>query len=608
MSMARKGVWALGATLAVALAVVVALPYVASTRIVRDRIASEMSRWSGYRVEISAPPAVHFWPGLGAVLDGVTFHDWRDGRPVASVERIEADLSALAALRGDAVFTAARLLRPTWRFEAEATAGFLPQFAGRGRILTAIEAARAAIESTSRDQKPVLPEGSFGTVSFADGRIVRAEGESDPPLVEAINGTITWPNFNAAASVVATARWNGESVTINVQSDAPLLLLAGGQAPLRAAFKAAPVELTFNGTARLVGDPLVDGAVQVAASSFDRLATWAGADVPGWEKLRSVSLAGQVLGSRERIKIDQATVKLDDSTGSGAIEADLKPERLAVSGSLAFDTLALDRVLDAFLPLTVEGQGSDRATLAPTLPQMRADLRLSAARGSAAGFDLADIAASIQIKDRFAAFDLLEASAFEGNVSMGLRVDRRTDGIDASLQLAATDVDGAALAGAAGVTMLAPTGRGKVNLEIKGSGSGVAAALAAGTGTARAEFGAGSLSRFDLQAFIDRCRAGGFFPLADTAGGSLPIQGFGLSAKLSGGLAHIDRAQVEFDGQTLWATGVASWADGGLALSGGVTSPVQATGTSAEPGVAFFVGGSWSAPFISPIARPSSLD
>ena len=38
--------------------VLAAVPYVASTRIVRDRIAFEIGAWSGYRVEIGAPPTI----------------------------------------------------------------------------------------------------------------------------------------------------------------------------------------------------------------------------------------------------------------------------------------------------------------------------------------------------------------------------------------------------------------------------------------------------------------------------------------------------------------------------------------------------------------------
>ena len=48
------------------------LPYAASTRIVRDRIAHEMSDWSGLEVSIGATPEISIWPTFQAILTDVT--------------------------------------------------------------------------------------------------------------------------------------------------------------------------------------------------------------------------------------------------------------------------------------------------------------------------------------------------------------------------------------------------------------------------------------------------------------------------------------------------------------------------------------------------------
>ncbi|MBX3567849.1 MAG: AsmA family protein [Rhizobiaceae bacterium] len=605
-SMARRGVLAAGLLAVLVLAAIVALPYVASTRIVRDRIATEMGRWSGYRVTIDAPAKIHVWPGLSAVLDGVTFSDWNDGKAVATVERIEIDLSALAALRGDAVFSSARLVRPSWRLEANAPGGFLPQFAGKGRILSAIDRTRAMIDAHKTERPALAADEPFGTVTFTDGRIVRPGTEDLPPIVEDIDGTINWPKLNQSGSIVATAMWNGEAVAVDLRSEAPLLLLAGGDAPLRVTLRAKPAEVEFNGSARIVGNAMLDGAIRVDAPSFDRLAVWAGADVPGWERLTSVSLSGTIVGAADHMKLDQATIKLDGSTGTGAIEIDATPERLAVSGSLAFDTMSLDTILEAFLPLTTAERDARPATGTTTLPPLQADLRLSASTATAAGFDLAEVATAIQIKETFAAFDLLDASVLGGSAEVGLRVDRGKDGVTTALRVAATDIDGAALIKTTGATVLAPTGRGTFSLDLKGSGHGVIDALAEGDGAAKASFGPGALSRFDLPAFLDRCKSGGFFPLAETSAGSLDVDGVEVSATISDGLAHLYHAEAKFAGGTLWAAGVLSYADGGLALSGGLAEPGETSGDPATEETSFFVGGSLSAPFISPIPPPAA--
>src|ERR1700755_1015604 len=111
----RRGIWAIGAAVIVIALVVAALPLIASTRIVRDRIAWEMSAWSGFRVTIEGAPRIEVWPKFRALLPAVTLSQWTppDAPPVIEAERVEVELSAMAALHGDVVFSTARLVRPT---------------------------------------------------------------------------------------------------------------------------------------------------------------------------------------------------------------------------------------------------------------------------------------------------------------------------------------------------------------------------------------------------------------------------------------------------------------------------------------------------------------
>src|SRR4029453_18245736 len=95
-SMIRKSIWWLSAIAAVAVLIVAALPMIASTRIVQDRIGLEMSAWSGYRVELAEAPAIDIWPSFKAVLSDVRLSDWEDEshRPVLEAESVELELSA----------------------------------------------------------------------------------------------------------------------------------------------------------------------------------------------------------------------------------------------------------------------------------------------------------------------------------------------------------------------------------------------------------------------------------------------------------------------------------------------------------------------------------
>jgi AsmA protein len=143
----RRGIWAIGVAVLVIALVVAALPLIASTRIVRDRIAWEMSAWSGFRVTIDGAPRIEVWPKFRAILTDVTLSQWTetDAPPVIEAERVEVDLSAMAALRGDVVFSTARLVRPTIRVQRIANGFFLPAIPSGGRITRSFDTARGVV-------------------------------------------------------------------------------------------------------------------------------------------------------------------------------------------------------------------------------------------------------------------------------------------------------------------------------------------------------------------------------------------------------------------------------------------------------------------------------
>jgi AsmA protein len=93
--LARRGLLAFGALLITGLILLAALPLIASTQIVRDRIAYELSAWSGYRVTLGQGPVV----GL-ADLSRPSERRPADrmargpGPAVLEAEQVELDLSA----------------------------------------------------------------------------------------------------------------------------------------------------------------------------------------------------------------------------------------------------------------------------------------------------------------------------------------------------------------------------------------------------------------------------------------------------------------------------------------------------------------------------------
>lgn len=585
-----------------------ALPYIASTRIVRDRIAWEMGAWSGYRVTIKGAPRIDIWPKFRAVLADVTLSDWKqsDTPPVVEADSVEIDLSAMAALRGDVVFLSARLIRPTLRVERTEKGLFLPAMPWGGRMARSIDMTRSLVAAnpTSPDISK-LPSDPFGTVEFKDGRVVTPADGKDAEILTSLNGKVNWGALNGSGQFSATGIWRGESISLDLASAKPLLLFAGGTAPLAVSFKAAPATFSFDGVASLAQNAYLDGIAKFAAPSLRRVLEWSQAGVAPGAPTGPVSVSSKVTAGVGRVKFDGAQIMFNNNPGMGVLDFSFGEGNPVMAGTLAFDTLDLRSLLSTFTPLAADGQGVKDAD--PGFAgRLDLDLRLSAAHATAGAIQLADVAATAQVKNGLAAFDISDASAFRGTVQASLRLDRRPQGAQAEIRLLASDVNGAAFGAAAGMTRLVPTGKGNVSVILKGPGMSWDSILENADGSISASFGAGTLTGLNLPAILKRAEQGGFFALDDVGDGTVAIDGAELKATISKGVARIEKAEAASAKSKIWLTGIVPYTGRGLALSGGIVQPNQtapADGQSATTPqqASFFVGGTWSTPFISPI-------
>lgn len=599
-SLVKKGIWAAAAIAVAAFLILAALPFIASTQIVRDRIAIEMSAWSGYRVELGSAPDIEFWP-FRAILDNVTLSGWSDPsrKPVVVAERVEVELSALAALRGDIVFSGARLIRPTLRLAPTGRRVQLPASPGGGRIARSVEIARAVVGANpANPDVRALPNDPFGTMEFVDGRVTVSRGDTDEEVITGLAGNVNWPALDRGGSLSATGIWRGESVAIDASTSKPLILFAGGPAPLTVRLKAAPANLSFDGTANLSGDTFFEGPVTFSSPSLRRMLEWSTAATTPGPAIGAIAVSGKISGSGQRIKLDEAEVSLDDNPGIGVLDVSFTDSVPTIAGSLAFDSLDLRSFLTAFTPLNPENGTVDEIDAA-FADRFNLDLRLSASAANAGVIKLAEVAASAQIKPGLAAFDISDSRAFGGTIQTSIRLDRQAGSNQVEVRLLATDINGTLLAAASPTAKVVPTGRGTVSIILKGPGKSWEELLKAGDGSINASFGEGAIPNFDIAAFLEHLKKGDFFALGEVTKGSLPVTSAELKATISKGMAHINRAEAKAAPHTITLAGIVPTIGGGLALSGTVTTATQ--DANAPPSLAgFFVGGSWLSPFIAP--------
>ena len=597
----KRLVWGAGAIVLIAALILAALPFVASTQIVRDRIAQELTEWTGYRVTLGAETSIEVWPVITARLTEVTFSEFgRGGEPVARVERIDAALAAFAALRGDIVFTQLRLVRPTLAVAAEALPT-APVNAGHGRIADAMARARAIVaQNPAEPDTSQLPSDALGAVEVVEGKLTISRNGADTELLSSVSGKLQWPAFNRAASASVSAIWRGELVNVNFTSQQPMLLLAGGTAPATVAIESSPLSLTYEGLANLSKDGFVQGKGKLSSPSLRRMLEWSGNEITPGAAIGAIALDANVSGSVHRLNLSEATVTLDGNPSRGTLEIAFGDSVPLVAGTLAFDTINLQSFLSAFSALTPDRWGRYSTIDGQVAEEMSLDLRLSAETATAGTLSFTDVAASAQIKGGLAAFDISDAQAFGGTVQAGFRIDQPGPASRVEVRLRGVGIDLGALAGTMQVSHLMPIARGDLMLSLKGDGNDWLSIMRTAQGTFSANLGAGAMAGLDLPAFAERARKGEFFSLNEISGGSITFDSLNVKAKIENGTARLEKAEIRSAGQTVTLSGLVPLPGRGLALSGSISPVAQTVGQDRER-MLFFIGGSWDSPYVSPV-------
>jgi AsmA protein len=604
----RRAMWAGVAAIAAASALVLALPFIASTRLAGERIAEDMRAWSGLDVAVAEAPRIRFWPALQADLTGVTL-SLPDGGAALTAERVEIELSALAALAGNVDFSTARFIRPTVRL---AEGSGMPALPPDSRLGGAIRQARdIVLENRLTPDRSRLPDDDFGIVEFSEGRLVRMSGGVEEEIASGLDGKLDWQTLSGRAAIKASGAVRGEPASIDISTGNAMLLLGGAGTQVTLALKSAPMTIAFDGTASLGDSPYADGRASLSTPSARKLMEWptaAGADNPAPSP---ITLEGDINGDPARVRLENAAVTVDGRAARGELDLSLSGKRPKLSGSLAFDTLDLAAFLKAFTPFDATAQAAPRAIDegfgadfgADFAGRLDLDLRLSAARASVGAFEMADFAATTRIDEGIAAFDISDASIFGGGVQAGLRFDRTGGGLHAEMRVLASDIDGGALGAASGLAAVVPQAPASLSLILKGDGASWAALMASAGGSFTADFGQGTIPGLDVDGLVARAKAGVPFPLAEVAAAS-SIGSMHVKATVAAGRAKVERSEIRSPLNRVTVSGSVGLANGMLALRGTAEPPARALpGSAGTPSATtFLIDGIWSAATVNPAA------
>lgn len=570
-------------------------PFLISSTLVRESMERAVAEWTGHDVTIEGTPDIRFWPNPRITLREITIRKQAEAgeRVLGRVSRLSASFDLLEALVGQPEFKDFRLTDPEIYVLREADGrldwandGLLSRAVrdvqpdGGGQALTADDDARVGNVRISN--------GTFEISDVASGRVTR---------FQSINGTLDWPWLSRGLELKADANLNGRSLTLDMSSTQPLLLLSGKSGNLSGTMASALFHGQFRGTANLAAHAFLSGDAELTVPDLPAAMNWAGLTFAGVERLKSFSVNARLVTNDNILRFDNLSLGLNDTRATGILDLMLPPDRAPrLAGTLAFDRMDLSAALAAIAPRAMGDTSQGNGHLAG----LELDLRLSAQQATLGRFQLSEAAVSIMNTGDQSRIDIADSDFETGRLTGRIATVKGGAAGAVALRLAIQDADFGNIVKELGLAGPLPTARGSLDLALDIDRPLEPEAWRNAKGTLRFRAERGSLSGVNLAGIRQLAAQKPYFPLSEAGSGSLEFDHLDISADLADGSADIREGKITSSTETLTLSGVIPYINNSLALSATV-API-ATGANALP-LMVFIGGSWPNPVIWPVSQ-----
>ncbi len=331
----KKFAVGVSAVLAIALVAVIAAPFVVPVELYKDRLAEQMSRATGRKLQIHGAVRLSILPRLEIEADNVTLAN-RSGAAepdMLRLARLQLQLKLRPLLSGDVEIDRFVLIEPDLRLEIDE----------QGRPNWNI------FESAATGSARIQPEAAgwfrpgeirLGDVRLLNGRVSfvnRASAWREE--ISGLNLRVAAPSLAEPAVAEGEALWHGATVQLALRAGDPRALIEGRASPLAATLASEGLRTDFTGRAGTA--PLtLDGSLSIAVPSITRLSHWLGTpiDLAG---PAAFAMSGTILARGNKATLTAERVALDDASGRGELSVDASGAKPSVRAVLELGALDL---------------------------------------------------------------------------------------------------------------------------------------------------------------------------------------------------------------------------------------------------------------------------
>jgi AsmA protein len=413
--------WLLFGLLAVLLLGIALIPrLIGDTSRFADRVAAELSAWTGGEVKFTGPVRVSFFPDVS--VRGQLELTNSSRLPllrslIASEAKISLDLVDL--LRGRVTIDALRLLKPR---------------------VTLREGALPATQSPQALLANFLTGAPVRVLQVRKGSI---------KLPSAYGGSIReiYSHFSAeesgALSGVGSFVFRNATVRYSLESGSPTVAGEADSLPVALTLTSKPFRAKINGTASFASELKLEGDMQAEIDDLRKLLKWVGIALPEGESLKRLSASGAFHLSGSTLSFDDGSFTLDGNKAIGLLAVTASPSRPRIEGTLAFDRLVFDPYLgESQASGGVPPIGQDSPFGRTLLQYFDVDLRISAAEITAGALKLGRGGFTITAKDGSVKSEVGELELCGGSADGRLSLDlARATKLDLVANLTDVSVD-----------------------------------------------------------------------------------------------------------------------------------------------------------------------
>lgn len=372
-----------------------------STR-VANRVAAELSAWTGGKAAFSGPVRVRYFPDVSIrgkfELSGGTRLPF-----VKSIVAREAkvSLSLIDLLRGRVSIDALRLVRPRI-------------------VLTQVDKSATRQAQESRNLADALfAHGSVRVIHVRDGTLV-FRSDSGLEVVRDIDAHLDGSDGQGSVSSFGSFVLRDETVRFALDSSALTKDAESSTLPLTLTLTSAPLNAKIAGKAMFGKTATLSGDMQAEIDNVRRFAVWSGIDVPNGSNLNGFKASGAFRIAGPTLTFDDGNFTLDGNSAVGLLSI-TKGATPRFEGTLAFDRLLLDPYIE---PVVADGQPIGRLLFdRALLRHFDADLRLSAGAIDAGKLKLGHGAFTITAKEDSIVSEVSELELCGGTASGRLNAD-----------------------------------------------------------------------------------------------------------------------------------------------------------------------------------------